>query len=84
MTSILPSYSLVLLKAKRNTLRRGLALFINKNHVHNISKDFASVVFDIVWIRYEQKSATSEIRETKIGKPAIQAHIIISWSYLLH
>ena len=32
MASILPTYSLVLHEAKRNTLRRGLALFINKNH----------------------------------------------------
>ena len=56
MASIIPLYSLFLHKAKRNTTRRGIAIFFKKEHIHNFSLDRTSNKYDIVWVRYQKRA----------------------------
>ena len=66
IASPLPHYSIILHKAKKMTKRRGIAIFVKNEHTHNLSTDFASAKYDILWLRYEYKSAKTNSREVLI------------------
>ena len=61
-----PQYSVILHKAKRNSVRRGIGIFFKKEHLHNFSKDHASDKYDIVWLRYEDKYKSADARRVII------------------
>ena len=63
IVSPLPKYSLILHKAKQKTNRRGIAIFIKNDHMNNISQDFVSSKYDIIWLRYEYNSAKTNSRD---------------------
>jgi len=62
----LPHYSLIIHKAKQYSSRRGLAIFFRNEHTHNLSQDFSSRKYDIIWLRYEYLSKASKSRKFKI------------------
>ena len=49
-------YKVIIHTAKRNELRRGLAIFYKEKHSHVITKDKGSKKFDILWIRMKIQS----------------------------
>ena len=52
----IPGYKVIIHVAKRNELRRGLAVFYQEKYSQVLTKDRGSKKFDIVWIRIKIKS----------------------------